>query len=78
METASAFIIFQRSRGLHSPQYTTYLDDGDSSAFTTIQEASPYGPNVTINKLECVGHVQKRVGTRLRKLVQDKKRGEFI
>lgn len=73
METAGALTIFQRSQDLHSLQYTTYLGDGDSSAFTTIQEASPYGPNTTINKLECVGHVQKRVGTRLRKLVQDNK-----
>ena len=73
METAGALTIFQRSQDLHSLQYTTYLGDGDSSAFTSIQEASPYGPNVTINKLECVGHVQKRVGSRLRKLLQDNK-----
>lgn len=28
----------------------------------------PYGPNFSIEKLECVGHVQKRMGSRLRKL----------
>ncbi len=28
----------------------------------------PYGKDVQIAKKECVGHVQKRLGTRLRKL----------
>ncbi|XP_018494221.1 uncharacterized protein LOC108863949 [Galendromus occidentalis] len=28
----------------------------------------PYGSEVEIEKLECVGHIQKRMGTRLRKL----------
>ena len=33
-----------------------------------VQQSKPYGPDVKINKLECVGHIQKRLGTRLRKL----------
>ncbi|GFS66943.1 uncharacterized protein TNCV_4561921 [Trichonephila clavipes] len=28
----------------------------------------PYGDNIEIEKIECVGHVQKRMGSRLRKL----------
>ena len=33
----------------------------------TIKESKPYGDTI-IKKLECVGHVQKRLGTRCRKL----------
>lgn len=36
-------------------------------------ESVPYGPGVEIKKLECVGHVQKRMGTRVRKLVKENK-----
>lgn len=31
-------------------------------------EKKPYGSDVTIQKLECIGHVQKRMGSRLRRL----------
>ena len=35
--------------------------------------AQPYGPEVAVQKEECVGHVQKRLGTALRKLKADMK-----
>ncbi|KAJ8882201.1 hypothetical protein PR048_018689 [Dryococelus australis] len=38
-----------------------------------IYKTSPYGNNVDITKLEYVVHVQKRVGTRLRRLERDMK-----
>lgn len=41
--------------------------------FASVLENKPYGDNVDICKLECVGHVQKRVGTRLRRLKKAKK-----
>ena len=31
-------------------------------------ESKPYGEDTIIEKRECIGHVQKRVGGRLRKL----------
>lgn len=34
-------------------------------------KSKPYGDNFTIEKLECVGHVQKRMGGRLRRLCKD-------
>lgn len=34
----------------------------------------PSGDDVNITKLECVGHVRKRVGTRLRKFKAEKKK----
>ncbi len=45
-----------------------FIGDGDSSTFQTVSDAKPYGNDVLITKKECVGHVQKRLGTRLRKL----------
>ena len=55
----------------HRLRYTTFIGDGDSKGFTAVTNASPYGPDVAIEKEECVGHVQKRVGTNLRKLKKE-------
>lgn len=66
METAAAVTMFQRSLDLRGVRYTKFLGDGDSSAFKTVCDAKPY--NVPIQKLECIGHIQKRMGCRLRKL----------
>lgn len=49
-------------------RYTTFIGDGDAKTFATLTELKPYGPNITIIKHECVGHVQKRLGSALRKL----------
>ncbi|GFV48569.1 uncharacterized protein TNCV_5068541 [Trichonephila clavipes] len=49
--------------------YTQYLGDGDSKGFLTIKEAKVYG-DTEVEKLECVGHVQKRMGTRLRNILK--------
>jgi hypothetical protein len=51
-------------------RYTTFISDGDSSAFNGVVEHDPY-PGHTIEKAECVNHVAKRLGTRLRKLKKD-------
>ncbi|GFX49611.1 uncharacterized protein TNCV_4902531 [Trichonephila clavipes] len=42
--------------------------DGDTKTFNALSENKPYGDDYLIQKIECVGHVQKRMGTRLRKL----------
>ena len=47
-------------------RYLTYIGDGDTKSFRNVIDANPY-PGFLIKKAECVGHVQKRVGTRLRK-----------
>ena len=39
------------------------MSDGD---IHHLNEVKPYGDDVVIKKHECVGHVQKRVGKRLR------------
>ncbi|GFU90245.1 uncharacterized protein TNCV_3874491 [Trichonephila clavipes] len=43
--------------------------DGDTKTFNALSENKPYGDGHLIQKIECVGHVQKRMGTRLRKLI---------
>ena len=68
MEAASALNMFKRSVEKYNLQYVNYLGDGDSSSFATVQEAQLYGPDIVINKLECIGHIQKRIGSRLRDL----------
>lgn len=45
-----------------------YLGDGDSKGFQTVIKEKPYGDSVNIEKLECIGHMQKRMGSRLRTL----------
>ncbi|GFT19126.1 uncharacterized protein TNCV_903651 [Trichonephila clavipes] len=68
MEVAGALSIFQRSQSLYNVRYTKYLGDGDSKAFTSIVENKVYGDHCSVEKLECIGHVMKRMGTRLRRL----------
>ncbi|GFU78747.1 uncharacterized protein TNCV_1389901 [Trichonephila clavipes] len=70
METVGMVRIFQRSLSHRSVRYTSYIGDGDSKTFSSITASNPYGEDITVSKIECVGHVQKRMGTRLRKLEQ--------
>lgn len=70
METIGAYRIFERSVRKRDLQYTEYYGDGDSKAFTKVKDI--YGDN-TVTKLECIGHIQKRVGSRLRKLKKNTK-----
>ena len=48
-------------------RYLGFVGDGDTNTFSKLCSAKPYGDK-TVNKLECVGHVQKRMGTCLRNL----------
>ena len=68
MEGVGAIRIFHRSVEKHNLKYVEYLGDGDSSSFTSVKVSKPYGDNIILSKKECCGHVQKRCGSRLRKL----------
>lgn len=74
MESAGAVAIFSRSLEKHGIIYKEYLGDGDTSSFNDVLKSAPY-KDYTVDpiKLECVGHVQKRLGTRLRNLVKGHK-----
>ena len=67
MESRIACDIYARSVEQYGLRYTRFIGDGDVNSFKKVSEARPYG-NIKINKIECVGHVQKRMGTCLRNL----------
>lgn len=75
MEVDAIIEMFQRSEKLHEVKYVNYVGDGDSKTFKGITEAKPYGDDITIAKKECINHVKKRMGTRLRNIKKEKKLG---
>lgn len=66
MEVDAVKEMFSRSEAQYNVKYITYVGDGDSKTFKTVSEAMVYGEDHPVKKKECVGHVQKRMGTRLR------------
>ena len=76
MEADGAVAMFQRSVETHNLRYRWYIGDGDTEAFSKVKNSNPYGDMVP-QKLECVGHVQKRLGTRLR-LLRNNHRGKVL
>ncbi|GFS70833.1 uncharacterized protein TNCV_2897711 [Trichonephila clavipes] len=68
MEVDGMLRIFNRSEKLHNLKYSNYIGDGDTKTFNVLSENKPNGDDHLIPKIECVGHVQSRMGTRLRKL----------
>ena len=73
MESEGAIRIFNRSIANYKLRYVNYIGDGDSSAYKKVKESNPYSSDDLPRKLECVGHIQKRVGTGLLKLVKQNK-----
>ena len=67
MEALSGVDIFSRPIETHNLRYARYIGDGDTNSFKTVLDSKPYQVKDVV-KVECVGHVQKRMGTRLRKL----------
>ena len=68
MEAAGLVDCFRSSVEKNNLCYTKFLGDGDCKSHADIVADDPYPGNV--EKLECIGHIQKRVGGRLRKLKQ--------
>ena len=68
MEGKGAIEMFSSSIQKYILCYQWYIGDGDSSSFSEVVNAKPYGETVAIEKRECIGHVQKRMGTRCRNL----------
>ena len=67
MEPHGTLQLFQRSLQ-YNLRYTHLISDGDSKTFSLLSRLQPYGQEHPIQKLDCVGHVQKRLGTALRNL----------
>lgn len=71
MESQGAVTIWKRSEQEAKMRYTRFISDGDAKSLAAIQKAEPYGPDVQIEKDECINHAGKRLGTALRKTVTD-------
>lgn len=69
MEVDAIIEMFKRSIEKYGVMYKNYIGDGDSKTYPGILKALPYGIIEIINK-ECIGHVRKRMGTRLREIVK--------
>ena len=69
MEPKGTLEMFQRSLE-YKLRFKHLVSDGDSKMHSLLLQQQPYGPDPDhqVIKLDCVGHVQKRLGTALRKL----------
>ena len=67
MEPSSVVRCFKRSVETLKLRYENFIGDGNSKAFLEVVKADPYD-GFSVKKGECIGHIQKRVGSRLRKL----------
>ena len=70
MEPVGAKRIWDRSIEKNQLRYIGFYGDGDCKSFSSIRNTYP---DIEVKKLECVGHVQKRVGFRLRNLKKREK-----
>ena len=52
-------------------RFINFIGDGDSKPYYEVVKAYPYGDRYPVNKGECIDHIQKRVGSRLRKLKKE-------
>ncbi|MPC32738.1 hypothetical protein E2C01_026064 [Portunus trituberculatus] len=73
MEAAEALACWNRSLS-HNMRYINFISDGDSSAYSCVKLCNegegPYGKDHLVEKMDCINHVAKRLGTGLRKETQ--------
>ncbi|XP_011685002.1 PREDICTED: uncharacterized protein LOC105448233 [Wasmannia auropunctata] len=69
MEVHGMLEMFARAETLHDAQYKTYIGDGDSKTFKALLQQEQQ-----VEKKECINHVQKRMGLRLRKVKKTNKK----
>ena len=65
MEAEGATILWKRSVELHNLRYRWMVSDGDSKAHSAVEDIYD---DCKVEKLDCVGHVQKRMGKHLMNL----------
>jgi len=76
MEVDSIQEMFARSEEKFGVRYVNYIGDGDSKTYKSILDLNPYGDDCPVIKSECVGHVEKRMGTRLRNVKKKRSSAE--
>ena len=65
MEAEGATVLWSRSIQQHNLRYRWMVSDGDSKAFNAVENMYD---GCKVEKLDCVGHVQKRMGKHLMNL----------
>ena len=65
MEPDSAKIYWERSAS-NKLRFTTFVGDRDSSSYDWVAKLADYG----VVKEDCIGHIQKRMGTGLRDVLK--------
>lgn len=65
MEQHGTKAMFERSVEKYKVRYTNFLGDGDTKSFSKVKDIYDGFP---VTKLECVGHYQKRIGSRTKRL----------
>ena len=73
MESQGAVDMWGRSERKHKLRYVDFVGDGDCSSHRDVVKSKPYGVETVVRKVECVGHIQKRMGGRLRRKKRDLK-----
>ena len=72
MEPHGTVIVWKRSLD-YNLRYVTFIGDGDSKSYHNVCQEKQYGSEYPVEKSDCIGHVQKQMGTALRKLKKDYK-----
>jgi hypothetical protein len=72
MQVTAVLSIFSRSLHTQGIYYTNYLSDGTAKLTKRVFVEKPSGPNISVKRLECIVHVQKRMGTSLRRYMKEK------
>lgn len=75
MEVDAIKEMFSASEEKFGVRYLNYIGDGDSKTYKAILDLNPYGDDFLVTKSECVNHVKKRMGTRLRNVKKNQKLG---
>ena len=75
MEQEAAMRMFSRSVVKHNLIYKSILCDGDSSSHSALVQNKVYGPQIQIEKLDCINHADKRMGTALINLSKNERLG---
>ena len=74
METKGAMEMFRRSIENRQLMYNVFVGDGDSDCFGSVKEAcDELNIGYDVEKEECVGHIQKRLGSALREYKRRKR-----
>ncbi|GFW05547.1 uncharacterized protein TNCV_437281 [Trichonephila clavipes] len=71
MESVGAYRLFERSRETRKFEYVEFYGDGDSKSHLAVKDIYGIG---SVRKYECIGHIQKRVGSKLR-ILKTKEKG---